>query len=227
MKLLLIVILILLSVMTIVISEDIDSRDVLFNAVKNGEVEEVKRLLGVSANNDTIDVSSTIDPNFQDRSGWSPLMIATYNSNSDIVKILLIAGANPNHEEADGWIALFYALKGLDKESIRLLLSYNSNVLHFSKQGVTALQLAQDTNDSEIIELVQHYIDHHPHSLGVHLIEASKDNNILLMRQLLDARADPNVYNEKGWTPLTFAAANGNTEAILSLIHISEPTRPY
>ena len=214
-------ILILLSILAFIISQqDVDNREILFGAVKNGEVELVKSLLGISVNNDTVDSSSAIDPNFQDRGGWSPLMIGTYNSNVDIVKFLLIAGANPNHEEGDGWISLFYALKNVDKEITRLLLSYNSNVLHYSKQGVSAFQLAQDTNDTDIIGLVQHYIDHHPHSLGVHLINAAKENNVLLMRQLLDARADPNVYNEKGWTPLIFSASNGNTEAIDILLHM-------
>ena len=71
----------------------------LFNAAKNGDLEAVKLLL-----------DRGIDPNLEDRRGWTALMIGSQNRRLKIVKELLNRGADPNAQNRDGDTALMVAI---------------------------------------------------------------------------------------------------------------------
>ena len=53
--------------------------------------------------------------------------------------------------------------------------------------------------------------------LGTNLLNASRENRVDDVREWLEKKADP-LYGEKGWTPLLWAACNGNEEIVRILI---------
>ena len=55
-------------------------------------------------------------------------------------------------------------------------------------------------------------------NLNKQLIEASKDNQVTLVQQLLEQKADPNTKNNSNWTPLMFAANKGHSEVVNLLL---------
>ena len=73
-------------------------RSALWNAVRDGKLEEVRRLLADHA-----------DPNASDDEGWTPLHIAAQNGGVDATKLLLEHGANPNSIDHHGNGPLWYA----------------------------------------------------------------------------------------------------------------------
>ena len=50
------------------------------------------------------------------------------------------------------------------------------------------------------------------------LLEAAKEGNTVLLKQLLDANADVNTKDTEGWTPLMFASKNGHVESMKLLL---------
>ena len=73
-------------------------RTALWNAVEEGKLEKVRRLLGEHA-----------DPNASDDDGWTPLHIAAQNGCVEATELLLAYGANPNSIDHHGNGPLWYA----------------------------------------------------------------------------------------------------------------------
>ena len=57
----------------------------LLIAAKNGKPAEVRSL-----------ISQATDVNVRDEYGWTPILWAAMNGHTDVVRVLLAAGANPN-----------------------------------------------------------------------------------------------------------------------------------
>ena len=83
----------------------------LFQAVQKGSPSEVGSLL-----------SGGIDVNARDDNGLSPLMVASFLGNVDIVKLLLQKGADVNARDLQGENALIKASAAGREEVVRLLL---------------------------------------------------------------------------------------------------------
>jgi len=75
------------------------SGTVLMNAVLRGDSREVKTLLAKRAFVNATD----------EYSGRTPLIMATVNGHTEIVRALLSRGADANMKDADGWTALTFA----------------------------------------------------------------------------------------------------------------------
>lgn len=84
--------------------------------------------------------------NIPDIWGLSPLMRVfwngSYNDNSDIIKLLLNAGADINYQNKDGNTALMLAIKKTDTKSTYTLLEYGADIDIKNKEGKTALDFA-------------------------------------------------------------------------------------
>ena len=93
----------------------------LFLACKNGSSELINRLLQIPK---IIDV--------QDENGWTPLIIAIYNNQIEVVKTLLMNGASLSICNFKGTTPLMYAksayVKYKDPEIIKLLISLDVNI---------------------------------------------------------------------------------------------------
>jgi ankyrin repeat protein len=100
----------------------------LFYAVKNADVDEIKRLL-----------ETGIDINQKAIKDFTPLMIACLKDSYEIVKLLLIKGANPDAQNIYGSTCLHYMVDTGKKQISELLISHGADVNITDKNGRTPL----------------------------------------------------------------------------------------
>lgn len=133
--------------------------------------------------------------------GVTPLMIASANESTEIVKFLLEAGARATVNSADdrGRTALMRVpqYRSSSKTIAELLIAAGANVNSTDKDGKSALMIATQTASVEVI------------------------------RALVNAKADVNLKDKEGSTALIFAAQTFSVEAVEVLIkagaRIDEP----
>lgn len=126
--------------------------DNLTQAVKDGDVEKVRLLIG-----------SVVNLSKKNRFKQTLLHYALERNNLEIVKLLIKLGCNIFEKDIDGWTPLHEASYFCHLEITKLLIESGSNILEKDNYGLTALHIAsQHGNDSKSIEivklLVQYYI---------------------------------------------------------------------
>jgi len=120
---------------------------------ENGDIQRVRELL-----------DSGVDPNFQNRLGTTPLMMASAWGYTEIVRLLLKKGADPNIQSRNmvlydfGDTALMYATLEGETETVRLLLENGANPNIINNNGDTALSLALRNGHTDIVELLERHI---------------------------------------------------------------------
>ena len=118
--------------------------DDLFTAIKLKNVAKVKGLIAAK-----VDVNEANEKNF------TPLYRAVVEGNSEIVKILLDAGANPKGGKDNTFLPLIAAIVNFTKnidgpEIFELVLSRGADPKQPDKYNVTALNLAINTEQLEL-----------------------------------------------------------------------------
>lgn len=96
-----------------------------FNAVEDGDIQKIKYLLNkdnyininvfgiakILIENNKKDIEKKdIEIDFKNKEGYTPLMIASYKGNTDIVKLLLEYNASVDITNNYNYTALIYAL---------------------------------------------------------------------------------------------------------------------
>jgi ankyrin repeat protein len=124
----------------------------------------------------------------KDSTGATALMKAVLQSQPEIAKILLSAGANPNTANHQRMTPLMAAIMNGDDAMVDLLIACCSDIETRTTAGITPLLLAVS------------------------------EGHVALARRLLNAGADANKPDHNGWTPLVAAAARGHLEIVEVLI---------
>ena len=102
----------------------------LFTAAKQGQLENVKNLLGKGANVNFVCEDSSCK-------GWTPVMIAAAENHADVVKFLLENDADPNAQNQYGRTALHFAVNYSLEPIVNLLLEYKADptIRTYQNQG--------------------------------------------------------------------------------------------
>lgn len=120
----------------------------LFLACKNGSSELINRLL---------QIPKII--NVQDENGWTPLIIAIYNNQKEVVKTLLMNGANLSICNFKGTTPLMYAksayVKYKDPEIIKLLVSLDVNIYQKDYTNKNVLDYCLENNKFELLDIIK------------------------------------------------------------------------
>ncbi len=133
--------------------EQADLNSKLIAAVEDGIHNETLELIESGAN-----INATTDEQYKE----TPLMLAAYWNEKEIVKLLLSKGANINILDNFGWNALMYAVVESNTEIIYILLSEGSevNTIRSSQnkdkwpEGATPLSIAEEMGNNTIINLL-------------------------------------------------------------------------
>jgi ankyrin repeat protein len=142
-------------------------------AVNNQDVAQVRQL-----------IAQGVDVNETDAKGDSPLIIAAYKGYTEIVKLLLEAGADVGAlDPGMKATALHAASYAGHAEAAKLLIEYGIDI---DKQG--------------------------PYNGYTALHDAVWQNNVDVARVLIDAGANLNIKSNSGQTPLEFARSKGYKE---------------
>lgn len=174
-------------------------KQTIFDAIRTGDPARVKRKL-------TREPEALAE---RDAEGLSPLMRALYEGHQEIARVLLARGAKIDVFEA--------AALGDTAALERLLRRSPKRATAYSKDGFTALHLAAFFGHAEAVALLlDHGADIHARSENrrfptvtpLHSAAAGRRTEAALA--LLERGADPNLTQAGGWTPLHWAAANGD-----------------
>lgn len=142
----------------------------IFNASRQGDLETVKVL--VEADPSRV--------NSKDRQGYTPLILAVYNAQYNVVNYLLRQKVNVDAQDNAGNTALMGAIFKGYKDEIALLIEAGADVNVRNYNQATALTFACTFSGPAIV------------------------------KQLLEAGADKDLQDSRGLTPLDHARMQGN-----------------
>jgi hypothetical protein len=98
-------------------------------------------------------MKETLNINYQDTRGFTPLIMATIHGNMDVVKWLLSKGADPNVQDLVGLSALHYACRNKQSDIFdKLIESKTINLNIESKKGRTVLLEACESGSTYFID---------------------------------------------------------------------------
>jgi uncharacterized protein len=120
-------------------------------------------------------------PNLQDSKSRTPLIVAAFRRQQAAAQALLRMGANPNARDADGYDVLAIATINHDIEMLKTALAGGANA-----------RAVVGRDD------------------GSALISAAQLGFVDIVRALIEAKADIDHVNARGWTALITAVVLGN-----------------
>lgn len=160
--------------------------------------------------------------NSVDRYGKSPLVVAIYANNYDIVELLIEKGANLSYEDKNSKTPLLAAIDNSNLEKhkkekgkennyevscdiVKLLIDEGANVSALNKDGINPIEHAIYGNNYEIMDLLFEKgvkINDKNGSGNTPLHLAVYRNNLAMVNFLIGKGADINEINAKNLTPL-------------------------
>lgn len=162
------------------------------------------------------------DVNQVDMFGRTCLFAAINFGQASAVSCLLNFNAKVNLADNTGHSPLMMAAAGGQLRIVRMLLEASANVQHCANNGQTALHDASANGSDELVSaLLQANADPHPAcALGVTALSSATRNKSPsnVMRVLLNANADINAVDHKGYTPLIHATIHDNALAAKFLL---------
>ena len=199
-------------------------------AVYKGDVAEARRLLRAGA-----------DVSLANNYGATPMSLAAEVGNTDMLKLLLEVGANADSPNADGQTALQAVARTGKVDAAQVLLDHHAAVDAREKWGgQTALMWASARRHPEMMQLLiargadvnarsidRDYQRHvtaegRPKSLDsgglTPLLYAARENCIACVDVLLKNKADIDLPDPDGVSPLLLAIMNANWDLAKQLI---------
>jgi ankyrin repeat protein len=87
-----------------------------------------------------------------DTKGHTPLMCAALEGDTEVVKTLLLRGADVNAKDDEGRSALMFAVINMHHDTVNMLLKHGANINARANDGGTALMLAASCGDKRIVQ---------------------------------------------------------------------------
>ena len=184
----------------------------LHAAAQHGDVVAAERLIAARA-----------PLNARDANGRTPLHMATFARQRDVMQALAKAGADLGAYDNDRYDAVTIAAVADDEDSLRLLLAAGASAkLVTSRYDGTALIAAAHLgHDGVVRQLIQAGapLDHVNNLHWTALIESIVLGNggarhVATLRALVDAGASTRLANSEGRSPLALARGRGYAEMV-------------
>ena len=153
------------------------------------------------------------NPDYQDTiDGNTALMAAALAGNTEIVKVLLEAGADPDTKNKDGKTVIILAAKKCKRQVEAIIIK------HKIKQFLIASKEGELDNIKSLLnrEIINSTIKGLKGFSALHL--ASDESHIEVVKYLLNNGADINKESSTGITPLHLAIKKGHSEVVKELL---------
>ncbi|KAF3200935.1 hypothetical protein TWF679_000560 [Orbilia oligospora] len=152
--------------------------------------------------------------------GRTSLSYAAEAGHEKIVNILLARGANVDTVESRRWTPLFYAAASGHSATVKQLIDRGSRIDSECTHGWTPLiHAAYGGHEAALVVLLKNGAKTVASSSGEPaLAYAAANERVKTVKLLLDHKADTNLYNKRGLTPLLEAARVGNLEIVNILL---------
>ena len=164
------------------------------------------------------------DVNAQNQMNQTALLLACEKGDTDIITILLNAGADPNIADMHGNTCLHHAVnRYCSKDLLQALINQNADVNATNQTNQTALLLACEQGNRDVMNTLL--------GAGADFSIADMDGNTCfehiafndchheMLQAIIDQGADVNVTNQHNQTLLVLACEQGNIEIIKILLN--------
>ncbi len=182
----------------------------LHQAAASGNVDAVRAALASGA-----DPDAQLSDRDTSRSGMSPLMLACFEGNAEVVKLLLDSKARTEARSPDGRTALIYAAGWGNAQKVQLLLDAGATVDARASDGMTALMFAAARGDVESVRALVAAgarVDERNRWRQTALMAAARTGSIDKVEALLGAGASVEISDQYGDTALSIAAASTDAD---------------
>ncbi|KAK2613020.1 hypothetical protein QQS21_000949 [Conoideocrella luteorostrata] len=157
----------------------------------------------------------------KDDEGRTPLWWAINQQHIAVVKLLLAAGADVEANDNYGFTPLLWAAGYWSIDIVKLLLEKGASLEAKDKCGRTPLLRAVAEEHEAVVELLLEAgseVDAKDFDYGLtSLLLAVERGSLLIVKKLLEKKADVKVADSNNWTPLFLATERGHT-AIVNLL---------
>lgn len=159
----------------------------------------------------------------EDKEGFTAIITATYHGNTEIVRLLLEAGANVNQQAGYKNAPLHYALDSTAVDSVntlRALLEYNPSLDLTNDSGATPLNWLDPTTPVSLIRLMINAganLEIPNNARNTPLCTAVLRNNVEVVNYLVTKKARVNIIGYNGG-PLHLACHSGSFEIVKILV---------
>ncbi|MBT0652306.1 ankyrin repeat domain-containing protein [Geomobilimonas luticola] len=192
----------------------------LFDAVLANDTGKVKTLLKKKAD---VNYSESIN---KAKGGaideWTPLMSAVMNENTEMVKLLVGAGAWVNYMNSEAVNALWIAANKGNLPLVKYLVSRGAYIDNQGVDDMTPLMLAAINGNYALAKfLIKSRADLNlKHKEGDSaLMFAVSRGHMEMAKLLIDSGANLNIQNKYGITALIIASVEGNSEIVEKLVN--------
>ncbi|MBA3954880.1 ankyrin repeat domain-containing protein [Candidatus Dependentiae bacterium] len=186
----------------------------LIRAIKAGNVQEVEALCG---NTRIINLRYSYKDDMAD--GITALHIAVLFGHTEIVELLIKAGANVTVLTKNNKNIFFYAVPQDNKEILELLLRAHERANSKIGYNEFTLRWAIESNYKTIVELLLEAHVEFQATDGITALHlAASNDRCEIMEMLIEAGADVNAEDQKSITPLMLAAEDGHKNAVQILV---------
>lgn len=211
-----------------------DGKTALYYAARAGHAETVRFLLDAGAGVDAGDTEHPREPAIrrahahgpiprEGGRGEKPLQAAACHGHTEVVRLLLKAGADVDLQDDMGETALFAAAKEGHRDAVTALLDAGADTAIADTDGVSALHVAAGRGSAEIVQALIRAgadIEAIDNSKATPLCAAASYGKAECVRLLLEADANTET---NACTPLHRAATQGHAEVCrLLLAHGAE-----
>ena len=187
----------------------------LHAAAHKGDLAALRQLIAAKA-----------DLNARDPYGRTPLHVATYARQREAIRLLAAAGADLNLLERDRYDTVTIASVADDEDTLRLLLSLGASAKQVTSRydGTALIAAAHLGHDGVVKQLIAAGapLDHVNNLQWTAVIESivlgdGGARHQATLKALVDAKANLQLADRHGQTPLALARARGYSAMVLML----------
>lgn len=196
--------------------EKLYANELLLKRAMNGDADAVRQMLlsGVDPNT---------SPGASDK-GMTALMFASWRGHTDIVKMLVKAGARINSISDSGATALMFAAQGGHMETAKILVvEGKANTDIYASNGETALSIAVSRGHFNTVELLAGRGNARniptTGNLTSTLMRAILREDMQVINSLLKANPNLEVKDKFGRSALIYAVERGNIGIVTVLLN--------